>query len=149
MSGKDPLCEEERTSSPPTQDIQQVDEQERLRRDMEESERLAWELMRQESMEAYEMQVRFMQENAESLSQEDLAALQLAINEMNPANNIRDEEEEGPDEESEQWDYDQLLELGQTIGDVKTERWRLRASSVISSLAVLSFQDIQEVRTQL
>lgn len=51
-----------------------------------------------------------------------------------------DEEQE---EQEEQWDYEQLLQLGARLGDVKTERWRMRAQSIIDSLPTCAFADVR------
>jgi len=154
-------------------------EAERRAREERESEQLVWEMMRQEAQQAYDMQMLFMQEHADSLSAEDLAALQQAVNEAgNPAMLLaggvggggggggggarrgggggEDEQgdEAGDEEASEeedsamdrsdpdQWDYERLLQLGQVIGDVKTERWRIRADGVIQSLPKMFYRDI-------
>jgi hypothetical protein len=47
--------------------------------------------------------------------------------------------EEPGEEDSEEWDYDRLIELGNVLGDVKTERWRLRSQTVISTLKRLNY----------
>eukprot|EP01034_Spumella_vulgaris_P022018 gene22018-28112_t len=52
-----------------------------------------------------------------------------------------DEQRDG-NESEEEWDYDRLLELGQVLGDVKTERWRMRAQKVIRSLPTIHYRDI-------
>jgi hypothetical protein len=134
-------------------------DEERLQREMEESERFAWELMREESESAYQQQMEFMQQNATQMSSDDFAAVQQLLNESHQydiavyqgavqqpqeADNNGEEEEEEADE-SEEWDYERLLELGQAIGDVKTERWRLRAKKVIDYLPILSYKDIVTV----
>ena len=36
--------------------------------------------------------------------------------------------------------YDELLELGQDIGDVKQERWRIEGRAVVSSLRVITYK---------
>lgn len=138
-------------------------EEDRIRREMEASERLAWEMMQQESLETYNMQIQFMQENAESLSAEDLAAIQAAVSEMGQPipsllphateNQGEGEEGEGDDDGNEegnqsdvsdpdQWDYERLLRLGEVIGDVKTERWRLRSQNVIDKLPKITFGEV-------
>lgn len=57
-----------------------------------------------------------------------------------------DGEEEEDDEDA--WTggehYERLLELGHVLGDVKTERWRLRADSVIAELPAVTYKQIQE-----
>eukprot|EP01038_Epipyxis_sp_PR26KG_P005352 gene5352-7425_t len=128
-------------------------ESERLAREEKESEMLAWEMMQQENYELYQLQMQFMRENAELMAEDDFNALQSAINEsgrldmvMNNNNNVDNDADEEDEEEDnpENWDYDRLLQIGQEIGDVKTERWRLRAKSVIASLPKITYQTILE-----
>jgi hypothetical protein len=64
----------------------------------------------------------------------------------------QDEEGEFEEEEEDQdpndpnnpdnWTYEQLLALGAQIGDVKTERWRMRATTVIASLERFTYASI-------
>jgi hypothetical protein len=138
----------------------------RIEREERESEQLAWEMMRQESMELHEMQLQFMRENAGGMSEEDLQALQMAIDESSGQNLVqtqthdirRDEEqvdvsgeevqEEEEEDDVDNWDYDRLLSLGQALGDVKTERWRLRAKSIIDSLPSFTYSDLSKERSR-
>jgi hypothetical protein len=158
----------------------------RLQREKEEndSQELIWELMRQEQMELYQMQLSYLQNNVmigeeNGLTEEDMKALQEAMNENNQViqhihhpqqqqqqqtrrsfshEERQDEEEEQDDEnsegqeededeveeqEEETWDYERLLALGQALGDVKTERWRMRSKSVIESLPKILYSQIQ------
>ena len=128
-----------------------ISEEERIRRDIEASERLAWELLRQETQETYEMQLQYMRENAEGMSQEDYEAISQLVTEESNHNQLiainneeENEEEDGDNDTSDpdNWDYDRLLELGQAIGDVKTERWRLRAPAIIESLPKITYDEI-------
>ena len=92
--------------------------EEDIRKMNEESERLAWELMQQESLEAYNYQVEFMRENSAGMDPADLAALQQAMEEER--RNIAPQEQEGDEDEeqdnSEEWTYDRLLALGEAVG---------------------------------
>ena len=65
---------------PQSEAVTETDEERRLREERE-SEALAWELMQQESMELYNLQMQFIQENAHALSQDDYQAMQMIINE--------------------------------------------------------------------
>ena len=56
-------------------------EADRITREQRESELLAWQMMQEESAELYQIQIRFMQEIAGDMSEEDVRALQDAINE--------------------------------------------------------------------
>lgn len=146
----------------------ETDEQ-RNRRENEESEQLVWAMMREESMNAYRMQMEFINAsgNSDGMSAEDMEAIQLAMREGNgfiaenegqgkgevqegvqvesALQGDEEEEEEGEEEESDvdQWDYDRLLALGEVIGDVKTERWRLKAKRVISKLVKTTLSEMQ------
>ena len=62
-------------------DEKQETEEEKLLREQRESEQLAWEMIRQENMEIYQMQMQFMQENSKGMSAEDLEAIQMAVRE--------------------------------------------------------------------
>lgn len=109
-----------------------VDEtaEQRQQRECDESESLAWEMMREESMTAYRMQMDFMSSSSNEMSAEDREAVQLAMGgyDNGTSNEEVDDEvvEEGEEEEEEenqdsdvsQWDYDRLLALGEIIGGV-------------------------------
>ena len=123
--------------------------EDKQRRELEESERLAWEIMQQEEQQYYQQQVEYMRQNSETISAEDLAAIQQIVNEptvrfqQNGDEEGDESDEEGEEgEEEENWDYDQLIALGQAIGDVKTERWRLRSKNVIDGLTVIDYDEI-------
>lgn len=103
--------------------------EERIAREERESQELAWQLMQEDNMEVYNMQMQFMQENADQMSEEDLALIQAMIREsgqpqMVPvpiAAEAHEDEEEGSGDElnesdSSNWDYERLLQLGQQIG---------------------------------
>ncbi len=55
---------------------------------MEESERLCWELLQQESMEAFNMQLEFIRENSAAMDSADLQALQQAMQEERAAHEM-------------------------------------------------------------
>jgi hypothetical protein len=114
-------------------------EQEKIQRELEESERLAWELMRQEHEEAYKIQMEYLNSNAASISNEDLALLQTLVNETGRQPLVgaeaHEDEEQEEEADSEELDYDRLLELGAALGDVKTDRWRLRANRVMAGFS--------------
>ncbi len=161
------VVEEETNNAAPEETTE-----ERIAREERESQELAWRLMQEDNMEVYNMQMQFMQENADQISEEDMALIESMIRESGQPQMVAapivadvqdDQEEEGYDElnesNSSNWDYERLLQLGQQIGgeslsdpkfagkyiviyilsfalptDVKTERWRMRAKSVINSL---------------
>jgi len=138
-------------------DVKELTEAEKRQKEEEESERFAWELMRQEQNELYQVQLEYMRSQAEGLSEEDMRALELVLQEatgMVPGYHEQvneegydetEEREEGEEDEEEdptQWDYERLLELGNVLGDVKTERWRLRAKKVIQCLPTTTYAKI-------
>lgn len=95
--------------------------EEDIRKMNEESERLAWELMQQESLDAYNCQLEFMRDNSAGLDPADLAALQQAMDEERRAIAVGEEGGEGADEmdDSEEWTYDRLLALGEAVGGTR------------------------------
>lgn len=127
---------------------------EKRRREEEESENLARQLMEEESINAYQLQIDYMRSNPELFSEEDMAALGVALQESEniPRSSTADEyderEEDGSEmgDDSREWTYEQLLELGQTIGDVKTERWKMRSASVIMTLPRMTFKNFSELK---
>jgi len=145
-------------------------EEQRIARELHESEQLAYAMMREEAEQAYTMQLEFMRENASNLSAEDLAALHAAVGlpasplrrrffisgvdtsrqtgdvENDEANTSSDSVNSNASGASAAWsdpnNYERLLALGSEIGDVKKERWRLCAQSVIKSLPHISYREI-------
>lgn len=93
-------------------------EADRIRRMNDESERLAWELMQQESIDAYNYQLEFMRENSAALDPADLAALEQAMAEERRSIAVADAHDDVDidEEPSEEWSYEQLLALGQAVG---------------------------------
>lgn len=102
--------------------------EDKQRRETEESEQLAWAMMREESMTAYRMQMEFINSSGNEMSAEDLNAIQMAMGGGDElANGDEHGQDGGNDDESEdrdenqdsdvdQWDYDRLLALGDVIG---------------------------------
>ena len=131
----DRLASDENSSPAPNR-TNNDSQSEKRQRELDESEKLAWELMREENEQAYRVQVEYLQNSQGNISAEDLLLLQSMMNEENQqhlATNTSPSEEEDQEEE-ESWDYGRLLELGEVLGDVKTERWRKRSQAVISQL---------------
>jgi Ring finger domain len=100
-------------------------------REEEESIELARRLMAEEAMASYEHHFQLLQESANLLSQEDYDALQRALEE-------NDDDESGLSE-NQDLSYDAMLELGDRIGDVKTERWTMIATTEICKLPTFKF----------
>lgn len=117
-------------------------EEERRKRETDESEALARQLMAEEAMASYALSTEYLRANSDQFSSEDLAALQAAMAEEDPENNLEevdgdDDDFDGDDSDSGEFSYDALLRLGERIGDVKGERWALVAREKISELATV------------
>jgi hypothetical protein len=104
-------------------------EEERIERENAESEELCRQLMAEEAMASYAIGAEYLRDNASQFSGEDLAALQAVMMEEDP----EAEEELGEDGDGEM-SYETMLDLGERIGDVKQERWKLRAQAEIEKL---------------
>ncbi len=125
-------------------------DEERRQREEKESELLAWQMMREDNLEIYQMQMQYMQENANGMSEDDFNALQQVINESGQqadyeqpnfrgvrrdsedgsVHSEAEDEEEGDGNESdpETWDYERLLELGNAIGGMWSGTWLMYCS---------------------
>ena len=112
-------------------------EEERLRREEEESEALARQLMAEEAMASYAQSSNFLRAHANEYSEADLLALEALMAEEDPMNDEAEEDGDG----SEELSYDALLRLGDRIGDVKAERWAMRARQEINKLQTVTFCD--------
>lgn len=108
-------------TSPPTQ--QRRDD------DLQSSIDLARQLQAEEAMASYHHHVQYLRENSDQMDPADYAALQSAL------------EEERLDEQA--TDYDDLLQMGETIGDVKAERWAMKAKKEIQKLPKFQFDPSQ------
>uniref|UniRef100_A0A7S3Q5R0 RING-type E3 ubiquitin transferase n=1 Tax=Chaetoceros debilis TaxID=122233 RepID=A0A7S3Q5R0_9STRA len=116
-------------------------EDKRLREEAE-SEELCRALMAEEAMASYNQSTHFLQDHADQYSEEDLAALRAIMAEESPIveeHGDGDEFEEGDYESDEELSYDALLDLGERIGDVKQERWAVRAADEIAKLTCKTF----------
>ncbi|KAL3917993.1 MAG: hypothetical protein SGILL_004454 [Bacillariaceae sp.] len=121
-----------------------ISPEEQARRDEEASLELARAMMEEEAMASYaasyEISMDFLRNNQTQYSQEDLAALEAAMEEENAAAN-----EEGEDSEDANaadvsgMSYDMMLRLGEQIGDVKLERWAQVAQQKIDALSTSKF----------
>ena len=109
-------------------------EEQRIQREIEESEALARQMMAEEAMATYHMSIENLRNNAEHFSEEDLAALQAAMAEEDP-----EEDEAAESDNSHEMSYDALLRLGERIGDVKEERWAFVAQNKIEKIPTLLF----------
>jgi hypothetical protein len=94
---------------------------EEKRRELEASEHLAWQLMQEESINAYQMQLEYIRSNPDMLTEEEIQSLNLFLNENEAlAGEMNEYLDETPDEsdssDPNMWSYDQLLELGRAVG---------------------------------
>ncbi|KAL7451542.1 hypothetical protein ACHAWC_003371 [Mediolabrus comicus] len=134
--------------TPSTPDQQQQEEQqgggeeteeERIQRELEESEALARQMMAEEAMATYAMSIESLRQNADQFSEEDLAALQAAMAEEDPEEEIGEANDSESGDNSHEMSYDALLRLGERIGDVKEERWACEAQDKIDKIPTLFF----------
>lgn len=107
--------------------------EERRRREEEQSIELARMLMAEEAMASYQHSFEVLRQSANQLSQEDFDALQAVLEEEQNAQVEDLEDEEG------NLSYDAMLQLGERIGDVKTERWAIQAKQFIEKLPSFRF----------
>lgn len=111
-------------------------EEDRQRREEEESIALARAMMAEEAMAvSYHMSVDYLRNNQDQFSEEDLAALQAAMEE----DEVVDEELAAEVEGDNSMSYDLMLRLGERLGDVKTERWSRIAKEKINELPTFQF----------
>ena len=108
--------------------------EDRVRREEEESIALARALMAEEAMAvSYHMSVDYLRNNQDQFSEEDLAALQAAMDDDAPSDGEIEEGEDGD------LSYEMMLRLGEHLGDVKTERWGRIATEKINRLPTFAF----------
>jgi hypothetical protein len=114
-------------------DDSSIEQQESLRQQKEEDEsiELARRLMAEEAMASYEHHFQLLRESADHLSPEDYEALQRALGE----NEFEADGQDGDGDLS----YDAMLDLGDRIGDVKTERWAMIAAAEVSKLPTFRY----------
>jgi hypothetical protein len=116
----------------------------RRQREEEESIELARQMMAEEAMANYHQHFQLVRESAD-LSQEDREALEAAL-----AEDEREaQEDEGADIEQDEdgnMSYETMLQLGERIGDVKSERWTMVAQKHIAKLPVFTFQNASSMK---
>jgi len=124
-------------TSATTDDRADESEEERRRQEEEESIALARALMAEEAMAvSYQMSNDYLRNNRDQFSEEDLAALQAAMEE----DEIEAQEAHGVvEEEDGTLSYDLMLRLGDALGDVKTERWQQVAQGKINQIPTFKF----------
>ena len=124
-------------------DENQESEEERRLREEEESEALVRQLMAEEAMANYQYSSNYLQENESEYNDEDLNAIRLLMAEENPETQLQMQMQQAEEEElmdSDELSYDALLNLGERIGDVKSERWAMRAENEIAKLQTFKFK---------
>jgi Ring finger domain len=111
-------------------------EQSRLQREREEEEslELARLLMAEEAMASYQHHFQLLRESAHELGQEEYEALHAALEADVQAEVASLEDDDGD------LSYDTMLELGERIGDVKSERWALVAAKEVDKLPTFTFE---------
>lgn len=117
-------------------------EDQRMARELAESEVLARRLMAEEAMASYTMSQDFLSANADQFSNEDLAALQAAMEEEDPNASV----DEDVEDDSQELSYDTLLRLGERIGDVKSERWAMRSHKEIAKLPTFIYEGSDKIK---
>jgi hypothetical protein len=137
---------EERTEDVEDEDYSGENSEDRQRREAEESEALARQLMAEEAMGAYAISTDFLRDNSANYSAEDLAALEAAMAEEDPDVPM----EEGEDIEQEpstELSYDALLRLGERLGDVKQERWEMVSKDWIKQLPTFEYESADATKS--
>lgn len=136
----DSMEEDDEPGTPPQQQQsppqREESAEERTQREEDESLALAQMLMAEEAMASHRMSADFLRMNSDQFSAEDFEALQNALQEEDA------EEEEvvdGDEEDVEEMSYDALLQLGERIGDVKTDRWTMIAHKEIAKLETYEY----------
>lgn len=115
--------------------------QERALREEQESLELARAMMAEEAMASYAQSLDYLHNNQDHFSEEDLAALRVAMGEEQHQYelDINADAEEAIDGEDNGDAYEFMLRLGEQIGDVKSERWAQVAQQRIDTLPILVF----------
>eukprot|EP00536_Pseudo-nitzschia_multiseries_P006278 jgi/Psemu1/296196/fgenesh1_pm.130_\ len=115
--------------------------EERARREEQESLELARALMAEEAMASYTQSLDYLRNNQDQFSEEDLAALQAAMDEEQHQHEleINADVEEAIDGDDNGDSYEFMLRLGERIGDVKSERWAQVAQTKIDALPTVVY----------
>ena len=78
------------------------------------------------------MSADYLRHNRDEFSEEDLAALQAAMDDDEPDHEAVEDDDGG-------MSYEMMLRLGERLGDVKTERWSRIAREKINEIPTFSF----------
>jgi Ring finger domain len=125
------------TSKPDDGSDVSFEEEQRRQQDEAESIELARALMAEEAMASYEQHFTLFRDDF--MSDEDRAVWQAAMREeeREETANVLGDNHDADGEIS----YETMLELGERIGDVKTERWTLIARKEIEKLPTFTYAD--------
>jgi hypothetical protein len=143
LESREPFNVQREMSTPPSvasipePEVDEEAEEDRILREEEESLALARALMAEEAMAAnYHMSVDYLNNNRDQFSEEDLAALQAAMEE----DEQEVQEELGVEEDEDGGlSYELMLRIGEHMGDVKSERWAQIAQTKIEQLPKFKF----------
>lgn len=140
LDKQDDIAEELQESSPATKineemivPAQDTRTEQHRRREEEESLELARMIMAEEAMASYQQSVQFFCESRDQLSAEAVEALEAALHEEEVHHDGAGYHGIVEDEEG-NLSYETMLQLGEQIGDVKTERWNMIAKQYIEKL---------------
>lgn len=122
-------------------DEDEIRAKQRAQREEEESLELARALMAEEAMASYVQSMDYLRNNQDQFSEEDLAALQAVMDEDQHQHEveINADAEEALDDEDNGDAYEFMLQLGERIGDVKSERWAQVAQQKIDELLTVEY----------
>jgi len=107
-------------------------------REEEESLILARALMAEEAVASYAAHMDYLRHNQDQFSEEDLAALQAAM-EIEDEVDTNGDTEESIGHDTSNMSYETMLQLGEHLGDVKSERWARVAQQKIDTLPIFQF----------
>jgi Ring finger domain len=128
--------------------------------DMDDDERasiaLAKQLMAEEAVSSYASALSLLQQQSNFMSNEDFALVLQTINDDN--DNDEDNDHGGDDDDDGDGEddphqrrgnrnnnnYETMLQLGDRIGNVKTERWRMNAAMEIAKLPTIVYHDCHQ-----
>jgi len=115
-----------------------INTRQRVSREEEESLILARSLMAEEAVASYAAHMDYLRHNQDQFSEEDLAALQAAM-EIEDEVDTNGDTEENIGHDTSNMSYETMLQLGEHLGDVKSERWASVAQQKIDALPIFQF----------
>mmetsp|Transcript_11883 Transcript_11883/g.28153 ORF Transcript_11883/g.28153 Transcript_11883/m.28153 type:complete len:259 (-) Transcript_11883:1198-1974(-) len=140
---RNPISFQDNTHFTPSRQVSEdeISARERAQREEQESLELARALMAEEAMASYAQSMDYLHNNQDQFSEEDLAALQTIMDEDQQQHEVEmnADVEEALDDDENGDAYEFMLQLGERIGDVKSERWAQVAQQKIDNLSVVVF----------